>query len=360
MEIQKAGDNAQQIQIQNFTIGIDEKRAREIYDEKYSIAKINFTEEALRIANERVRELENRLIPKLEAVNDGLKAFADPSFQLLLVDAQKAAAATERSVDYDLLSELLVHRIEKGNDRHVRTGIHRAVEIVEDISNEALLGLTIIHSLNSFMPVSPECVGALNTLNDLYGRLIYAKLPDGTDWIEDLEILDAIRINPFGKFRTIREYFSKALNGIITIGIKKDSEEYHNAITILRNNKLLLPNLLVENYLLPDYVRVNIGNFDAINTLSVIRTVNKTSRYILMSEQQKSAIKSVIELYSKDTQLKNDVEEKFLSEWNCRHNLSLLKDWIEKIPNSFSVTSIGKVLAHANAQRCDNKLPPLK
>ena len=107
----------------------------------------------MRIANERVRELENRLIPKMEAVNDGLKAFADPSFQLLLVDAQKTAAATERSVDYDLLSELLVHRIEKGNDRHVRTGIHRAVEIVEDISNEALLGLTIIHSLNSFIPV---------------------------------------------------------------------------------------------------------------------------------------------------------------------------------------------------------------
>ena len=35
MEIQKAGDNAQQFQIQNLTIGIDEKRAREIYDEKY-------------------------------------------------------------------------------------------------------------------------------------------------------------------------------------------------------------------------------------------------------------------------------------------------------------------------------------
>lgn len=51
MEIQKAGDNAQQFQIQNLTIGIDEKRAREIYDEKYSIAKKDFTEEALRIAN---------------------------------------------------------------------------------------------------------------------------------------------------------------------------------------------------------------------------------------------------------------------------------------------------------------------
>lgn len=30
MEIQKAGDNSQQIQIQNLTIGIDEKRARDL------------------------------------------------------------------------------------------------------------------------------------------------------------------------------------------------------------------------------------------------------------------------------------------------------------------------------------------
>ena len=114
---------------------------------------------------------------------------------------------------------------------------------------------------------------------------------------------------------------------------------------------------MVENYLLPGYVRVNIGNLDAVNTLSIIHTMGNT---IPMSEQQKSAIKTVIELYSKDTQLKTDVEEKFLSEWNSRRNLSLLKDWIEKIPNSFSVTSVGKALAHANAQRCDNKLPPLK
>ena len=360
MKIQKAGNNAQQFQIQNLTIGIDEKRAREIYDEKYAIAKRDFTEEALRIANERVKEFENRLIPKIEAVNNGLNAFADPSFQLLLIDAQKAAVATERVVDYDLLSELLVHRIENGNDRHVRTGIHRAVEIVEDISDEALLGLTVIHSINSFIPVSPECIKALDVLDDLFDRIMYAKLPKGAEWIEDLEILDAIRINPYSKFTDLKEYYSTVLNGIVTIGIKKDSEEHRNAISILQNNRLVVSNLLVDNYLLPDYIRVNIRNFDAVNELFLIHTLGNNRMSVPMSEQQKSAIKSIIELYSKDTQLKNDVEKKFLLEWNKRPHLALLKDWIEKIPNSFSITSVGKVLAHANAQRCDDKLPPLK
>lgn len=358
MTQQKAGNNSQQYQIQNLIIGIDEQRAREIYNEKYAIAKRDFTNEALRIANERVKELENRLIPKMNAINDGLKTFADPGFQLLLVDAQKAAAATERTIDYDLLSELLVHRIEKGNDRHVRTGIHRAIEIVEDISDEALLGLTVIHSISSFIPTSPDCIEALDILNDLYSRVIYAKLPEGTEWIDDLEILDAIRISPFGKFKTIKEHFSRMLNGIVTIGIKKESEEYYKAVTILRNNGLDLPNLLIENYLLPDYIRVNVTNFDAINALALIHSSASIS--IPMSEQQKSAIRSVIELYSKDSQLQNNVEEKFLLEWNKRPYLSLLKDWVENIPNSFSITSVGKVLAHANAQRCDDRLPPLK
>lgn len=357
MEIQKAGDNAQQYQIQQITInqGIDEKRAREIFDEKYSIAKQNFTEEALRIANERVKELENRLIPKMEAVNDGLKAFADPSFQMLLVDAQKAAAATERSVDYDLLSELLVHRIEKGNDRHTRTGIHRAVEIIEDISNEALLGLTVVHSLNYFIPVSSECASALDILDSLYEKIIYDKLPVGNDWIEDLDILDAIRINHFGKFKSIKEYYASVLNGIVTIGIKKDSDDYNTAIKILQDNGLTIPNLFIENSLLQDYMRINIINFEAIDSLMLVSTPMQAP----LSEQQKTAIKSIVELYVKDSKLKNDVEESFISEWDKRNNLVSLRKWLENIPNSFSITSVGKVLAHANAQRCDNKLPPL-
>ena len=158
----------------------------------------------------------------------------------------------------------------------------------------------------------------------------------------------------------LKEYYSTVLNGIVTIGIKKDSEEHRNAISILQNNRLVVSNLLVDNYLLPDYIRVNIRNFDAVNELFLIHTLGNNRMSVPMSEQQKSAIKSIIELYSKDIQLKNDVEKKFLLEWNKRPHLALLKDWIEKIPNSFSITSVGKVLAHANAQRCDDKLPPLK
>ena len=80
---------------------------------------------------------------------------------------------------------------------------------------------------------------------------------------------------------------------------------------------------------------------------------------VSFSEQQKSAITSIIEMYSRDTRLKDEVKERFLAEWDKRENLSLLRTWFERISRSFSITSVGKVLAHANARRCDNKLPPL-
>lgn len=361
MEIQKARDNAQQIQAQNIVIlqGIDEKRAREIYDEKYSIARKDFTQEALTIANERVKELENRLIPKIKAIDNGLKAFADPSFQLLLVEAQKSAAATERVEDYDLLSELLIHRIEKGNDRHIRTGIHRAIEIVEDISDEALLALTVVHSVTYFMPRATEINDALRTLDDLFKKIIYSELPSNNAWLDHLDILDAIRINHFSKFKTIEEYYTHSLNGIAVIGIRKNSEQYERAKKLLQDAGLPVFAILVDNALNHDFVRISIGNINGIEELHLIHIIKGNQMINPLNQEQKSAINSVLKLYLKDNNLQQEINKSFMDEWIKHPYLLKLKNWFEKIPYSFDVTSVGKVLAHANAQRCDKTLPSM-
>ena len=117
-------------------------------------ARKDYTQEALAIANSRVAEFENQLLPKMEALDGALEAFADPSFQILLVEAQKTAASTERPADYALLSELLIHRFQKGENRIVRAGISRAIGIVDVISDDALLGLTILHSASGFFQES--------------------------------------------------------------------------------------------------------------------------------------------------------------------------------------------------------------
>lgn len=359
MDIQKAGEGSTQIQAQNITIiqGIDEKRAREIYDEKYGIAKRDLTEEAIKLANERVKILEESLIPKIEAIDNGLKAFADPGFQLLLIQAQKTAASTERPKDYDLLAELLVHRIKKGEDRNIRTGINRAIEIIDDIPDDALLGLTVMHAYNSFFPIANNWEEALNILDNLFQKIIYDKLPEGEDWIDNLDILDAIRINPVNHFIKVEDFYIQAMNKLFIIGIKKDSDEYKKSLDLLRS--VGLPNLLKQNAYFPEYCSLDMPVNVNIEEVSLLGNIGSQIVKIPLNPAQRLVMQQILSMYIQDTSIKNQIIEKFKDEFRKKPNLRILEEWIAKFKTSFNITAVGKVLAHANAQRCDKTIPPL-
>lgn len=117
-QIQKAGDGSHQLQMVNptFNIGITEERAREIFSEMNAIARQNYTQDAYELAMKRVGMFEELLMNKIEQVDGMLEAFRDPSFQFLLVEAQKRAAASDRESDFEMLTELLAHRVEKNSD----------------------------------------------------------------------------------------------------------------------------------------------------------------------------------------------------------------------------------------------------
>lgn len=363
-QIQEAGDNSQQLQANNMivNIGIDEKRAREIYQEMNLQLRKDYTQEALDIANSRVTEFENRLLPKMDSIEGALEAFADPSFQLLLVEAQKTAASTERPADYDLLSELLIHRFQKGDNRVTRAGISRAVEIVDEIADDALLGLTVFHSVNYFFPASGVIQQGLNTLNDLFGKLFYSNLPTGSEWLDHLDILDAIRVSNFGGLKKIEQYYPEMLSGYIDIGIEKNSEDYNKSIELLKNNRLP-QNILIDHELNADYVRINIPNKDHIDSLALTHQIANNGQLsfinVPLTDIQKGIIKSIYDLYKKDNNIRQLNVKKFMEEWNKQPNLNILREWWDGINAGVQLTSVGKVLAHSNAQRCDKNLPPL-
>lgn len=361
---QKAGDNSQQLQADKmiFNIGIDEKRAREIYQEMNLQLRSDYSQEALTIANTRVAEFENKLLPKMEAVDGALEAFADPSFQLLLVEAQKTAASTERPADYDLLAELLIHRFQKGGNRFIRAGISRAVEIVDEISDDALLGLTVFHSVSNFFPATGDINQGLDVLNELYGKIFYNTLPTGNEWLDHLDILDAIRVNSFGTLKKINQYYPEMLAGYIEVGIEKESENYTNAVELLKNVNLP-QNLLVEHALNNNFIRLNLSGKNQIDSLTLHQQIviggNTIIVPIALTEEQKSTIKSIYDLYKIDENIKQNNIKIFMEEWDKRENLKTLREWWDTIGNSIQVTSVGKVLAHSNAQRCDKNLPSL-
>ena len=166
MEINKseqtAGNNSMQVQagtVNNYynttnIVGIDEERARNICKEEYAIAKANWTQEAQSIAQERAIALENKLIPKMTQHDETLKIFGDPAFQFILRKAQISAASSGEERDLDMLSELIVHRAEQNGNRERTLGISKAIEIIDQIPESSLIGLSSFYAINRYVPES--------------------------------------------------------------------------------------------------------------------------------------------------------------------------------------------------------------
>lgn len=366
-QMQKAGENSQQIQAGSIAItnimGIDEKRAREIFNEMYAIARRDFSKDAYECANERVAQFEEALMPKIMQIDGALEKFADPSFQFLITEAHKTAAATERAVDYDLLSELLVHRIQKGEkNRKVRAGIARAVEIVDQIDDDALCALTVSYVIASLVPIANSVNEGLDVLENTFNKLIYTELPRGQEWLDHLEILDAVRLPSFGNLKKIEEFFPEKLDGYTCVGIPKGTEKYDNIISLLEKNQLS-STLLVDHELLDGYVRLPIP---ARNSIDFLRFVNMEvngqleKRHFEPSKAQKAVLEEVFDLYDTNEELKRKVVDRFMDEWKKRKVLASLCEWWDSIPITFEITAVGEVLAHSNAQRCDKSIPPMK
>lgn len=364
-QIQKAGDGSQQLQADKMIvnmIGIDEKRAREVFQEMSLQLRKEYTEDALSIANSRVAKFQNQLLPKMEAIDGALEAFADPSFQLLLVEAQKTAASTERTADYDLLSELLIYRFQKGENRITRAGISRAVEIVDEISDDALLGLTVLHAVSSFHPINGRIHYGLDILNDMFGKIIYGILPVGNDWLDHLDLLNTIRIDYSGRLKKTNEFYPEALSGYVDVGIEKNSENYDKAMGLLKSAGL--PQyMLIDHELNTNFARISCSNRNRINALTIQTLIfenglSKMTREHLTSTQL-GVLKSIYGLYTHDDSIKEENIKVFMEEWNKFPNLKILREWWDNIPNFLQITSVGRVLAHSNAQRCDKSLPSL-
>lgn len=361
---QKAGDGSSNFQAENMVVhaGIDERRAREVFQEMNLQLRKEYTQDALEMANKRISEFENSLMPKMERVEGALNAFADPGFQLQLLEAQKTAACSDRPADYDLLSELLIHRFQKGDNRNSRAGISLAIEIVDKVSDEALLGLTVAHAVATFVPLSGDVHQGLNNLNELSRKIIYGELPSGQEWLDHLDILNTIRLSSLGNMKKIQELYSNFLSGYVDVGIEKESEDYSKAIKIIDSNNLPR-DLLVDHIFNDDFYRIPVTNRGHIENLSLQKLVVEDgiqrSVSAPLTREQLNAVYSIYDLYSKDNGLKQNNINSLMSEWDKRPSLKALREWWDNISMALTITSVGKALAHSNAQRCENNLPPL-
>lgn len=364
-QIQKAGEGSQQIQANQIIInqGITEERARQIVDEKIQEVVQKYSLEAHDVAEERIQIFSNELIPRLvrENLTDSLK---DPSVQMMLLEAEKTAVGAERESDYELLSELLIHRVKKGADYTIKAGVNQAVKIVDEISDEALLALTVAHVVENFIPDAMKIEDGLKMMDDLFSKITNEELPNDRGWLDHLDVLNAVRLNAYGSLKKISLFYSETMAGYVDVGFEKDSEEHKRAIEILKAVGMPL-DILVDHELREGYLRLGIVRRDKFDLLTLKRKVNLNGLIIKipldmqLTEQQKQALSDIYDMYEKDESKHKENIQRFSEMINRYESLKKVQLWWDAIQGSFSITSVGIALAQANAKRCDPRLPDL-
>jgi len=207
-------ENSQAISVPRGSViinnGITEERCRNIFDEKLPIALQDYTAEAEFVARGRAIKFRQKLVPRLGEEERGFESFTDPGFQYLLIEAQKAAASSDREADYDVLSELLANRVKVGTDRRLYLGINRAISVLPFVSDEQLAGMTIWFCIASLSSRANSIIDGLAELDDCYGKIIGdVVLPAGANWLDSLEAGGLVKNmgQPLQAFKKSRDIF---------------------------------------------------------------------------------------------------------------------------------------------------------
>ena len=357
---QKAGDNSNQIMVKgNLNIGITESQARDICRAECAIALQNWAFQAGAFAEKRIQALEDKVLPKMLSYDKNLSIFGDPGFQILLRKAQIAAASSERENDYEILSDLLLHRAEQNKNRERRLGIAKAIEIVDQIDDTSLVALSIVYAILKYTPVSNRLHEGLKVLDSLYGKIINnTNLPYNSSWQEHLDLLSAIRISPrdLHSFKKMEDFIPESLNHYFISGLQIDSDEYKNI-----KEKFLsvgLPFNCIESHPLKDGYIYFTTPKDTKN-IFLKKTIPGGYIQISLTEQQKEVYEYANNICFKIDTKDNNMKNKFWEIWEQYPFLSQVKKWWNKLSGHFSITPVGVALANAYIHGKDPSVPSL-
>lgn len=343
-----------------YNSGITEARAREIFSEMFLVALKENTAEAEEKAIERIRCFENVLFSKMVREDAMLSCFSDPAFQVLLKKVQLESACTEREDDYNILSELLVNREKDKANIKKKASISKAVEIVNQIDDDSLLALTVLFSIEKFIPISGDIEIGLSTISDLFSKFNLNNLPKDNLWIDNLSILGAINSNAFGRLKKFEDYYSNKLCGYMCVGIEKESENYFKALELL-NSCGLRKDVLQDNILIEGYVRLPIISKEEIGRLVLRRQFIENGENKIfersVNEKEVACLEKVFDLYSNDSIMLSQVKNSFIELLNSYDPISRIIKWWNSIPVSITLTSVGRAIGYSYAKCIDPQLP---
>lgn len=347
---QKAGQGANQMQVAGdyiVNVGITEERAQEISLATARQVVEDFAVESHQIIQARVESLDERVIHQLSDAG-ALDSFADPAFIRSYRRAQEGAASSERPTDYDMLAALLTDRAKNPRERPSVAGIDGAIDIVDRVDSEALRALTISNAVSQWTPVGLFVGTGLQVLESVFESLIDGPLPEGANWLDHLDVLNAVRRNTLGGLKTMEQYYGEQLVGYITPGVAAGAIPEFVGADLAEEP---WPVLVLPHELRPGFFRLGVTNVPELE--KQLRGAGKSDGYI---ETVVSQAATVFGLGQQDDSLRTDL----MSRIRALPSFGLVAEWWDRqAANGYYITPIGRALARANAFRLDtsNRLP---
>ncbi len=191
--IQKAavGSNTIQIASQNNYYGMTAEEASDLTIKLFMDNFPKLQEEARKIAEERAEELCKNVIAKLEkqGKND-FSEFSDPDMQYILNKSHQEYARFGTDTLFNLLSEIIINRINYNGDFYMKVILDEAIDIVKSLSEAHLnyLSLTFLCKHTKL-----ESINSVETLKE-HCEYICSKLPVPYNIEESIPFLDMLRL----------------------------------------------------------------------------------------------------------------------------------------------------------------------
>lgn len=358
----KGDKNVQQqvnTQVNNYYLtGVTKEEAESIAKTQAEQIATYYFEQSQNLAMQRMNEFSEKMMNVFIRCHQSLDVFSDPSFVYQFREAQLNAAQTGRENDYDLLTQLLLRRCQKRNIKYIQTGISGAIKIINEVSDDSLIALTILMCVMQITPLSTDVDVGLKTLDNLYESIIQnIKLPTDYSWFDQLDVLKAIRINTLSSFKKFDDLMLQKLAGYAEVGIEIDTPQYKEALQIENDFHFTLhkTNHFMSNYIVIPYSEEDYENI-------TIQKSNNESFYLkqfVSKENYVSTLTKLRNLYVKDDVLEKKIKDEFIKKLNSYETISKVREWWNQLPHHCEITSIGKALAHAYAQNLVPDFPPL-
>lgn len=214
--IQKAavGSDTTQIANQNNYYGMTAEEASNLAIKLFMDNFPKLQEEARKIAEERAEELCKNVIAKLERQGKkDFSDFSDPDIQYILNKSHQEYARFGTDTLFDLLSELIINRINFNNDFYIKIILDEAVDIVKSLSEAHLNYLSLTFLCKQ---VKLQYINSVEALKN-HCEYICSKLPV-PDNIEDsipyLIMLRLFTLSLGGAAETYSENYNLDLNKV--------------------------------------------------------------------------------------------------------------------------------------------------